>query len=445
MTLKIKTFNEILLDLFSDFITNQNIVTDMNVGAVLYRFFAAFGLELSDIYLTFEQLETASFIDTAVGDDLDRIGAFLKMPRKTASKASDTILVYGEEGTSINVDDIVTAGSKTYRVMETVVIGVDGLASVSVESTGVGSEFTTEAGTINQFLTPKKGVELVTNLHRIFAVSDESDEAYRARLKGFWASLQSGTETSIKLASESIEEVVKASVSKNDPLDGIITITVSDYQGNASTSLIDTVRQKLMGDGTTNNPGYLSVGFTYIIKAPVKVALVPEVYYSMIERSKSEVEDEIRSITDGFIQEWNSTNIANKNELYHAIKKIDGLILDRFELFAMTQPSNITGVSITNFVNPDLTNKSALLTYNSVSHSLSYDNGSPVTITPNKTAYTLTSVDLRKMEILAIYKDLPVDDTSELLTADYLPDVPFNFEPSVYVLLSHVKMESVEK
>lgn len=455
MSIKIQTYNEILINMISDFIASQDIVNDINVGAPLMRFFAAVARGNFDINLSFKELEKASFIDTAEGADLDRYGDFFNWitntdiwTRKgsTTAMSERSLLVHGTEGTAINEGDLFTASDdRQYTCTKNTTIGADGLAIVRIEAINPGSRYNAGIGAIDAMLNPRTGIITIKNTERLYAVDEETDRAYKNRLKSFWSSMQSGTRSGIQSTTLSVEGVDTASLINNTPVDGTTTIIIADSQGEATDELIESVRTTLEGDGTIENPGKLNDGIVYEIKAPFVVSLIPEVLYDKITRTISEIIADVEAITDRYIQEWNFTDRVIIQDLYNEIKEIEGLTLHTFRLFAFLQPTAITGVKIVNYENPDLINKTARLVYNAATKSLSYNGGNFVAIQQDKISYVLRSPEGRKLSILAIYSELNTEDVRETLTANYVStEEPINIQQSIYLKLSHVKLDKVE-
>lgn len=193
-----KTQQQILNDLITDFAAAQDKVTYFGDDSVIRAIFHGISYELSEVWHTLYQTKRQNYLLTARGTDLDYIGAIKSLPRRAASQASAILTFVGDLNTIIPAGTIVAdaAGVKQYQTVYSIQLGKNyGLFnpttynptindSVLAESVASGSAIKAGSLELTRIMSPGiTGVSSVVNYTGSAGGADaESDDDYRARL-----------------------------------------------------------------------------------------------------------------------------------------------------------------------------------------------------------------------------------------------------------------------
>ncbi len=163
---------------------------------------------LKDIAL----VESGIFIDTAVGDELERIASIYGVaPRFGASGSSTYVRVFAEVGTfyEAGVNQFISTQGITFDIQEDVVIGTAGFAYISVRSVEEGLRTNVDTGVINNLNPIPGGHQACVNEYAAFGGRDvEDDDLFRLRIKEGSNILSRGTISYIEQAFNKINNNV---------------------------------------------------------------------------------------------------------------------------------------------------------------------------------------------------------------------------------------------
>lgn len=151
------------------------------IGSVAY--------ELANIKET--ELDTIAdrcFVSTAIGDDLDKVGADYGLPRRESVAAIVYLQIEGDQYAVINNQVKVIYNNLVYTVQEYKKINSSGVATVKAQCETLGTIGNVPANTITQFVTQYEGLRTVTNPEAAYDGFDrEDDEIYRQRILDYLA------------------------------------------------------------------------------------------------------------------------------------------------------------------------------------------------------------------------------------------------------------------
>lgn len=152
------------------------------IGSVSY--------ELANIKDTeIDAIPDRAFVETAQGDDLDKVGEDYGIPRRKDANAIVFLEITGEKGAIVNGSIKAVYENLIYTVQETKEIDDTGIVLVKAQCETKGTIGNAPANTINKFLTNYAGLISVNNPEAAYDGFDkESDEIYRKRIKDYLAS-----------------------------------------------------------------------------------------------------------------------------------------------------------------------------------------------------------------------------------------------------------------
>ncbi len=171
-------------------------LTDFEEGSVVRGLFESFSREMASLYEQMGQVYDAGFVDTASGDDLERLVANLGLKRNQADFAGGSVTFKREsfyegdlvipEGTLVTTAEDVPAGipRKGFVTTEPGELKADNTEiEVTVRAGQRGPEMVTDAETIVLMPSPILGVNSVINKKPVILVGrqDETDEELRKR------------------------------------------------------------------------------------------------------------------------------------------------------------------------------------------------------------------------------------------------------------------------
>lgn len=156
---------------------------DLSVYSPIGAFIRIMASALSENWNALESNYYASYLDTAEGIELDRLGEFAGIPRKQAQTEKVTLTFTGSNAIVIPQGFLVqTAQGIVYKTMESKTIE-NGTANVQAESLEVGTISRVTSGQLTQIVNPQVGIDSVTNLSPSSGGTlRESDADYRARI-----------------------------------------------------------------------------------------------------------------------------------------------------------------------------------------------------------------------------------------------------------------------
>ena len=124
------------------------------------------------------------FPDTADSDILEQHAKVRGLSRKSATAASGTVTATGSAGTVIAAGQLLkTASDATYQTTSSATIGVNGQASVAVQSVATGLDGNLSAGVMLTWQSPSNGLDGTATIDAMIGGTDaETDASLLARL-----------------------------------------------------------------------------------------------------------------------------------------------------------------------------------------------------------------------------------------------------------------------
>lgn len=175
----LKTKEEILQNMLN------NIPSDYEkqIGSFIWDVLSATAVEISDARQDFYQDYQQTFIDDAIGEDLEKRTSEMGITRLAATQAIGEVEFTGSPGAMIPIGSMVSTTSGTqYVTTEQAVIDSDGNVSVSIAAVNSGSSGNVPANVITLIPVTLPGVISVTNLEPTYGGEDtETDEELRER------------------------------------------------------------------------------------------------------------------------------------------------------------------------------------------------------------------------------------------------------------------------
>lgn len=165
-----------------------------------------------------EQVYYARFPNTATGQSLDRLMAFVGIVRNPAGEAQYSVKVTGDAGYTIPVGFLVgTETELTFYTVEEATIGEDGTCEIVASCTEAGDVGNVNPGAITQIVNTDAHIAAVAGVERLARGEDtESDVALRARFKAAIQGYGNGNETALRSALLRIPTVKYAAVVENN-------------------------------------------------------------------------------------------------------------------------------------------------------------------------------------------------------------------------------------
>lgn len=155
---------------------------DKTEGSFFYDVIKPVAIELEALYAKAESILDKGFVDTATGENLDKIVGEQGIYRKPATKATGYVTITGTEGTTVNIGDKVASDTVNFIVTESKIIDSAGQVTVSVECEIAGTIGNVPAGAIKYFPITIPGLISVTNKSALInGYNEETDESLRER------------------------------------------------------------------------------------------------------------------------------------------------------------------------------------------------------------------------------------------------------------------------
>lgn len=186
------------------------------------------------------------FIDTAIGDDLDRVGIYNHgIKRKEATFSEVNVLIRAKAGSIIDESIVFVADTLRFSATGKFVVSDSGVLNLTLRCLEAGSGKKIQAGSI-RFLENYEGLISVVNEEASSDGADrESDEDYRKRIKELEKEVKGyGNISYYKLLAKSIVGVDRVKVI--DLARGLGTVDIviiADDNKEASNSLIEKVKE----------------------------------------------------------------------------------------------------------------------------------------------------------------------------------------------------------
>lgn len=171
---------------------NERLNIDANLmeGGFAQDIIGSIAYELANITETeLDKIADKAFVETAQGDDLDRVGADYGIERREEAPAIVYLEITGDEFAVINQNVKAVYNNLVFTVQEYKKINSSGVATVKAKCETMGVIGNVQANTITEFLTDYAGLKTVTNPEPSYdGFNREDDEIYRQRIKDYLAS-----------------------------------------------------------------------------------------------------------------------------------------------------------------------------------------------------------------------------------------------------------------
>lgn len=171
---------------------NERLNIDANLmeGGFAQDIIGSIAYELANITETeLDKIADKAFVETAQGDDLDRVGADYGIERREEAPAIVYLEITGDEFAVINQNVKAIYNNIVFTVQEYKKINSSGVATVKAKCETMGVIGNVPANTITEFLTDYAGLKTVTNPEPSYdGFNREDDEIYRQRIKDYLAS-----------------------------------------------------------------------------------------------------------------------------------------------------------------------------------------------------------------------------------------------------------------
>ena len=171
---------------------NERLNIDANLmeGGFAQDIIGSIAYELANITETeLDKIADKAFVETAQGDDLDRVGADYGIERREEAAAIVYLEITGDEFAVINQNVKAVYNNLVFTVQEYKKINSSGVATVKAKCETMGVIGNVPANTITEFLTDYAGLKTVTNPEPSYdGFNREDDEIYRQRIKDYLAS-----------------------------------------------------------------------------------------------------------------------------------------------------------------------------------------------------------------------------------------------------------------
>ena len=227
---------------------NQRLTIDANLleGGFSQDIIGSVAYELANIYDTeLDNIADKVFVETATGEDLDKVGADYGIARRQSSASIVYLEIQGVEGAIVNQNVKATYNNLVFTVQEYKVIGSNGKVTVKAQCETLGTIGNVAANTITEFLTTYQGLTSVNNPAAAYNGFDvESDDDYRARIKLYLAEdAVNCNEAQYKLWALEVTGVKTAVVKDASTMGaGNVGVYISSTTGTVSQELIDAVK-----------------------------------------------------------------------------------------------------------------------------------------------------------------------------------------------------------
>lgn len=270
MAVKILKRSEIARRFIQTFLANQGEIRDVLPLTPEHDLIeAVFAQGSEDLYRALALVQDDFYIKTATGDALDLRADDFGLERAVALAARGEATFTGSAGSTI------PAGT---RIRRPVVSGSDAVsyttdvsATIPVAQTQIIIPVTAEIEgtignaaplTITEFSAgAPAGITTVMNAKAFDSGRDrETDDELRQAIYDFFTSLTRGTLQSIEFAARRIGGVFRADFLENTPSAGQGILYLDTGSNTATDNIRDAVKSVILGDGSSENRGYLPAG-----------------------------------------------------------------------------------------------------------------------------------------------------------------------------------------
>lgn len=360
MTLQKKNFADLYAQLESEARQRVPQLSDFQEGSVIRSLFESFAVELTVLYEQLELVYNAGFVDTAEGDDLDRVVAILGIKRNEPDFATGSVTFSRDAGSrealTVPIGTLVTTvedptqepSKKAYLTTQTAQLPVGVTAvNVPVQAEAPGGQMTTAANTIVVMPRPTPGIKAVTNPAAVLFVGREreSDEELRQRAKQALLASGRASATALENALLSLPGIHQVRIKEDPNQPGVVYLYVDGLTAANEAQVrqrIDEVRAA--GIYVVLEPAQ-PIELTIILRIGVDPRIKGEERLAIEERVIEAVEAFVRRIPMGepllFAQ------------LTAAVLSVKGVIDLLDFTIAATRPNDPAGASLTHYTAQD--------------------------------------------------------------------------------------------
>ena len=273
MSFQIKDRDTILIDIIANYVSDAPDVNDFSPGSTLRSMFEAFSTALEDVYssMYLGSRRALEEVPSEVFGLIPKEGVQASVNVTFTKETGVTTAVTVEAGTRIsNSSDIVFVTAVSLVIAAGVATG-----TVRAVSENVGRRYNIASGVIDVIEGSVVGIESVTN--GVPATGGEDSETeldFRYRFNLYVEGLGLCNRAGLEAGALSVVGVTDArAVDLSPPL---ANVNCNLYIDNSSTagisdSKIAEVRDVIDGDGTSESPGYRSVGVNVAVLKPTIV------------------------------------------------------------------------------------------------------------------------------------------------------------------------------
>ncbi|MDI9412777.1 MAG: baseplate J/gp47 family protein [Bacillota bacterium] len=148
----------------TDMLNRVKNTIDKSENSLVFDTLSPASMEIAHLYTVLEAVAAKMDIENLQGEELERhIYQRSGLERKPATKARTTVIIAGEPGTSISRGDLVGTETRFFTVLESQVVGAEGIAEVEVESEVAGENGNVPAEAIKRFPVAIPGLTSVIN------------------------------------------------------------------------------------------------------------------------------------------------------------------------------------------------------------------------------------------------------------------------------------------
>ena len=294
--------------------------------------------DLAQIYEDLEITYFARFPNTASGQSLDRLCAFVGITRNPATPATHTIKITGTAGTVIEAGFLVgTVDGIEFYLINEATIGEDGTAVAEVECTEAGTIGNVTVGAIDTIVNPVVEVDEIEHIS-IVTLGEEVETDYNLRTRFTQAQAATGENSSQSITGavskvSGVQSVMLIENDANEEVNGLPPHSFEVYvYGGEDEDIAQAIYSKkpigiraygttsveVEDEGGTEHTIAFTRAIATLIKAQIKIKTNTLFESNGIEQIKQNIVDYISTLDNG--------EDIIRSALYGAIYSVAGVI-----------------------------------------------------------------------------------------------------------------------
>lgn len=320
-----KTYEQILDSMKNAYFNEYGEAVDSNSQTM--KRFEMLASELFSLSCYGDYIYKQAFVQTATGENLDKLGEIRGCTRKSASCAEGnltfSISEASEEDITIPVGTVCSVADKPYMQYKTTEKGVisAGETQVSVNAIALteGDEYNVEANEITVMVNAPVGVTSVTNESELFGGCDEElDTSYRNRIMRHYSILPNGSNlTAFENNILTLNAVTDCNIPETDST-GMLYIYVATKTNSLTTAIVNNVAKKV--------PIIELAGIPYTVKLATQKKYVLSVdAYIMTGFDEDEITQQIKDKVSEIASTLRIGRFLSLNKVARELRNIDGL------------------------------------------------------------------------------------------------------------------------